>query len=182
MQFKKTILEDVYLIEIEKHSDSRGFFMRQFCAREFSKHGLPIKFVQINNSLSTQKYTLRGMHYQLPPHAETKIICCLRGALLDIIIDLRPDSPTFKQWLYEELTADNHRMLLIPKGFAHGFFTLTDNTEILYLVDEFYTPEAERGLRWDDSEFNITLPHAPVIISEKDENWPPFNPTYHLGQ
>ncbi len=182
MKFNTTSLKDAYLIELEKRGDARGFFARQFCSREFSEHGLPTQFVQINNSLSTQKYTLRGMHYQLPPHAETKIVRCLRGALLDIIIDLRPDSPTFKQWLYEELTADNHRMLLVPKGFAHGFFTLTEDTEVLYLVDEFYAPQAERGLRWDDPEFGITLPHKPTVVSEKDANWQSFNSAYHLNQ
>ncbi len=182
MKFTETILSGAYCIEMERHTDARGFFSRQFCSREFSEYGLPTQFVQINDSLNTHQYTFRGMHYRLAPHADTKIVRCLRGALLDIIIDLRPTSPTFKQWTSQELTADNYRMLLVPKGFAHGFLTLTDNTEILYVVDEFHTPHAERGLRWDDPEFDITLPHPPAVISERDANWQLFNPAYHLDQ
>ena len=181
MIFAETPLKGAYLIEIEEKTDDRGFFARAFCQKEFSSYGLKNRFVQINNSLSFREKTLRGMHYQLSPNSETKIIRCIRGSFYDVILDLRPNSETFGKFFSLEMTADNRKMLYIPEGFAHGFLTLEDNTEALYLVSEFYTPGLERGVRWDDPKFNIKWPFAPEIISEKDRNHPDFNPRYHLG-
>jgi dTDP-4-dehydrorhamnose 3,5-epimerase len=169
------------LIDLEKRGDDRGFFARVFCAREFAEHGLTTEFVQVNNSLSGPKGTLRGMHYQLAPHAETKIVRCIQGALWDVILDLRSESPTFGKWFGAELSAANRRMMYLPKGFAHGLVTLTNDTEVFYLTDEFYSPEHERGVRWDDSHFAIEWPIAPQVISEKDRSHPDFDPGWHLG-
>lgn len=161
MIFNETPLKGAYTIELEKRGDERGFFARFFCVNEYDKMGLDRNVVQINNSLSAQKGTLRGMHYQLAPKAETKVVRCIRGALWDCILDLREGSPTFGQWYAEELTAENRRMMYVPKGFAHGFMTLADDSEVLYLVTEFYSPELERGVRWDDPEFAIKWPGVP---------------------
>ena len=180
MRFTELSLPGAFIIDLEKHGDKRGFFARQFCVREFAEHGLPTTFVQANNSLSVHKHTLRGMHYQLPPAAETKLVRCIHGALLDVIIDLRPASPTFRQHVAETLSADNRRMLLVPKGFAHGFMTLADNTEIFYFMDEFHAPSSERGIRWNDPVFNIQWPATPAVISDKDANYPDFSPAWHL--
>lgn len=180
MIFTETPLAGAYLIDLEQRGDERGFFARAFCEREFANHGLATRIVQANNSLSARKRTLRGMHYQLAPKAETKVIRCLRGALHDIILDLRPDSSTFGQSYGADLTADNRRMMYVPKGFAHGFITLADDTEAFYLVDEFYAPECERGVRWDDSRFAIEWPAEPVVISDKDRNYRDFDPAWHL--
>lgn len=180
MLFTKTPLEGACLIELEKHSDERGFFARMFCEREFEAQGLVARFVQVNNSLATEKGTLRGMHYQLAPKAEVKVVRCVRGALYDLIIDLRKDSPTFCQHFGATLTADNRTMLYVPKGFAHGFMTLEEDTEALYLVDEFYAPDRERGLRWDDPKFGIDWPLAPAVISDKDRSHPDFDEAFHL--
>ena len=180
MIFTETPLKGAYLIDLEKRGDERGFFARAFCVREFAEHGLTTQIVQANNSLSAQKGTLRGMHYQLAPKAETKIVRCISGALLDMILDLRPDSPTFGQSFGAELTAENRRMMYVPKGFAHGFLTLSDDAEAFYFVDEFYAPECERGVRWNDPQFAISWPAEPVVMSEKDRNYPDFNPAWHL--
>jgi dTDP-4-dehydrorhamnose 3,5-epimerase len=137
--------------------------------------------VQVNNSLSAQKGTLRGMHYQLAPKAETKLVRCIRGALYDVILDLRPDSPTFGKSFGAELSAENRRMMYVPKGFGHGFVTLTDDTEAFYFVDEFYGPEQERGVRWNDPRFAISWPIEPVVISDKDRGHRDFDPAWHLG-
>src|SRR6185437_5217361 len=150
MFFSPTPIPGAYVIELDKKVDHRGFFARAFCENEFAQLGLATRICQANMSLSAQKGTLRGMHYQLAPKAETKIVRCLRGAFYDVILDLRPDSPTFGQSFGIELTADNRRTMYVPKGFAHGFITLADNTEALYFVDEFYSPENERGLRYND--------------------------------
>ena len=180
MKFTETPLKGAYAIELEKRGDDRGFFARFFCEREYQQHGLNHRFVQINNSLSKFKGTLRGMHYQLAPKAEDKIIRCLRGALFDAIIDLRPDSPTFLKHFAIELTAENRVMLYVPKGFAHGFMTLEPDTEAFYLVTEFYAPDRERGLRYNDPKFGIRWPLEPAVISDKDKNQPDFNPEIHL--
>ena len=180
MKFTETPLPGAYVIELEKRGDDRGFFARFFCEREYQAHGLNPEIVQINNSLSRIKGTLRGMHYQLAPMAEDKVIRCLRGALFDAIIDLRPNSPTFLKHFTIELTAENRAMLYVPKGFAHGFLTLTDDTESFYLVTEFYSPELERGVRFNDPKFGIRWPMEPVVISDKDRNQPDFNPAIHL--
>ena len=157
MIFNPTPLADAYLIDLEKKGDDRGFFARTFCEQEFSKHGLVTHFCQVNNSLSADKGTLRGLHYQLAPKAETKLVRCIRGALYDMILDLRHGSPTFGESFGAELTAENRRMMYVPKGFAHGFLTLADDTEAFYFVDEFYSPELERGVRYDDPQFNTAM-------------------------
>ncbi len=180
MRFEPTPLDGAYVIELDKIGDDRGFFARAFCVNEFAEAGLVQNFVQVNNSLSAHRGTLRGMHYQLPPHAETKIVRCIRGALWDAIIDLREESPTFGQHFHIELSAENRRMLYVPKGFAHGFITLEDDTEAFYFVDEFYAPQAERGIRWNDPEFGIPWPLDPVELSDKDQNHPDFDPAHHL--
>ena len=182
MIFNETPLPGAYVIDLEKRGDDRGFFARAFCENEFSTHNLVRHFVQANNSLSAQKGTLRGMHYQLAPKAETKMVRCIRGALYDVILDLRPGSSTFGQSFGAELSAENRRMMYVPKGFAHGFITLSNDAEALYFVDEFYAPEQERGVRWNDPKFNIQWPAEPVVLSDKDRNWRDFDPSWHLLQ
>ena len=175
MIFRETKLKGAFIIEPERLEDERGFFARTFCQEEFKTHRLNPGMVQCNISFNKKKGTLRGMHYQVAPHEETKLARCTRGAIYDVIIDLRPDSPTFKQWVAVELTADNRRMLYIPKGFAHGFQTLEDNTEVLYQMSEFYHPECARGVRWDDPAFGIEWPPAEQrIISAEDQAYPNF--------
>jgi dTDP-4-dehydrorhamnose 3,5-epimerase len=180
MKFTETPLKGAFVMDLEKRGDDRGFFARFFCEREYQQHGLDHKIVQANTSFSKYRGTLRGMHYQLAPKGEDKIVRCLRGALLDVIIDLRPDSPTFKKHFKIELTAENRSMLYVPKGFAHGFITLTEDTEAFYLVTEFYAPECERGVRWNDPQFGISWPMEPVVISDKDRAHPDFKPETHL--
>jgi dTDP-4-dehydrorhamnose 3,5-epimerase len=181
MIFTPTALAGAYLIDLQKKGDERGFFARLFCENEFIQHGLVRHFCQINNSLSMEKGTLRGMHYQLPPSAETKIIRCVHGALYDVILDLRDGSSTFGQSFGTELSAENRRMLYVPKGFAHGFLTLVDDTETIYLVDEFYFPERERCIRYNDPKFALRWPAAPTVISDKDRNQRDFDPAWHLS-
>src|SRR5262245_3128490 len=182
MKFTETPLKGAFLIDLEKNEDDRGFFARFFCVNEFEKQGLETHFVQINNSLSRHKGTLRGMHYQLPPKGETKVVRCIRGSLYDVLLDVRPTSPTFGKSFGAELTAENRRMMYVPKGFAHGFLTLEDDTEALYLVSEFYAPEFERGIRWNDPRFDISWPFPPKIISDKDKANRLFDPPYHLAK
>lgn len=179
MKFEPTPLKDAFTIELERRGDDRGFFARAFCERELADHGLEQRFVQINNSLSGKRGTLRGLHYQLAPVAEVKIMRCIRGAVWDAIIDLRPDSPTFAQWFGAELSAQNRRMMYVPRGFAHAVLTLADDSELLYLVSEFYEPAQERGLRWNDPRFAIEWPVTPTEISDKDRSWPDFDPAFH---
>lgn len=179
MIFNSTPLKDAFTIDLEKRGDDRGFFARFFCVDEFSKAGLESRFVQVNNSLSTTRGTLRGMHYQLGDSAEVKIVRCIRGKVWDAIIDLRPDSPTYSKWFGAELSDENRRMMYVPRGFAHGILTLTDHAELLYLVSNFYAPSAERGIRWNDQAFAIDWPIRPTEISQKDGAWPDFNAEYH---
>jgi len=174
MIFHETKLENAYIIDIQKYQDQRGFFARAWCQNEFEAHGLVPRVVQTNISYNHIKGTLRGMHYQTAPYAETKLVRCTRGAICDVIIDLRPDSSTYKQWLGVELTSVNYRMLYVPKGFAHGFITLEDNVEVAYQVSQFYTPEAEGGVRYDDPAFGIEWPVEVAIISDKDKSWPDY--------
>lgn len=174
MLFTETKLKGAYIIDVKRLEDERGFFGRSYCQREFEALGLNTNVVQTNVSYNKKKGTLRGMHMQLAPHEETKLVRCTHGAIYDVIVDLRPDSPTFKQWVGVELTADSYRMLYVPEGFAHGFITLEDNTDVTYQVTQFYTPGAERGYRWDDPAFNIQWPIEPVVISEKDRAHAPF--------
>ncbi len=181
MIFTPAPLPGAYVIDLDKRGDDRGFFARVFCTREFEQHGLATEFVQVNNSLSATPGTLRGMHYQLAPKAETKLVRCIRGALWDVILDLRPESSTFGKWFGAELSADNRRMMYVPKGFGHGFVTLTEGAEAFYFVDEFYAPEHERGVRWNDPAFRIAWPVTPTVISDKDQRHPDFDPEHHLA-
>lgn len=180
MLFHETPLPGAYVIELEKKGDDRGFFARFFCEKEFDQKGLCSRFVQVNNSLSAKKGTLRGIHYQLSPKAEVKLVRCIRGALYDVIVDLRPESPTFKQWFGAELSAENRQMMYVPEGFGHSFITLEEDTEALYLVSDFYSLAHERGLRHDDPAFGIQWPIKPVVMSDKDLNHPLFDPAHHL--
>jgi dTDP-4-dehydrorhamnose 3,5-epimerase len=179
MIFNKTPVDGVRLIELEKRGDNRGFFARMFCVNEFEADGLVTNFVQVNNSLTGKKGTLRGMHYQLMPAGEVKVVRCVRGSLWDAVIDLRPDSPTFGKWYGAELSAENRNMMYVPRGFAHGFLTLTDDAEAMYLVSAFYSPQDERGVRWNDPRFGIEWPIEPAEVSDKDGKWPDFDPDFH---
>lgn len=179
MKFHQTPLPGACTIELEKRGDDRGFFARFYCSEEFGAQGLNTSFAQINNSLTGKRGTLRGMHYQMMPSAEVKIVRCIRGSLFDVILDLRPDSPTFGQWFGETLSADNRIMMYCPKGFAHGFITLEDDTEAFYLVSDPYAPDLERGIRYNDPRFGIEWPIQPLEISEKDNAWPDFDADWH---
>lgn len=172
MIFTPTRLTGAYLIDIEPRQDERGFFARAWCQEEFEAHGLNTRPVQANVSFNKRKGTLRGLHYQLAPHAETKLVRCTRGAIWDVMVDLRSDSTTYRQCIGAELTADNHRMLYVPEGFAHGFLTLGDDVEVTYQVSQVYTPGAERGLRWNDPALGVEWPAPVQVISEKDAHWP----------
>lgn len=174
MEFTPTPLEGTYLIDLEKRGDARGFFARLFCEEEFAAHHLESQFLQANNSLSQEKGTLRGMHYQLPPHGEAKLVRCIQGALYDVVLDLRPDSPSYLKWFGHTLTQENRTMMYVPPGCAHGFLTLKPDTEALYWVSARYAPQSERGVRWNDPTFAITWPESPQVISEKDRSHPDF--------
>jgi len=180
MKFTESPLKGVFVIELEKRGDDRGFFARAFCEREFAQHGLNPKIVQMNNSLSPTRGTLRGIHYQLAPKAEDKTFRCVRGALFDVVIDLRPDSPTFLRHFTQELTAENRKMIHVPQGCANSFMTIAEDTEAFYFVSEFYSPELERGIRYNDPALGIHWPMEPVVISDKDKNHPDFKPETHL--
>ena len=179
MKFHQTPLKDAHLVELEKRGDERGFFARVFCEREFAAAGLETRYVQANCSLSANAGTLRGLHYQLAPAAEVKLVRCVRGALFDAIVDLRPDSPSFGKWFGAELNQDNGLMMYVPRGFAHAILTLKDATEATYMVSDFYSPENERGLRWNDPRIGIAWPIEPADISAKDAKWPDFDPDFH---
>ena len=176
MIFTETKLKGAFIIEVEKKEDERGFFGRSWCAKEMKDHGLNVNIRQANISLNKAKGTLRGMHFQIAPHQEAKLVRCSRGSIYDVIIDLREDSSTFKQWIGVELTQDNYKMLYVPEDFAHGFITLEDNCEISYLMSEFYVPGAGATIRWNDPLFKIDWPMEPVVISEKDKTQPDFIP------
>lgn len=171
MIFQPTELQGAFIIELNKIKDQRGFFARAWCEKEFAEHGLTPVVHQTNVSFNLKKGTLRGMHYQIAPYQEAKTVRCTRGAIYDVIIDLRKDSPTYKRWIGVELTADNYRQLYVPEDFGHGFLTLEDNTEITYQVSQFYTPGAERGIRYNDPSFAIEWPVSVQVISDKDANW-----------
>ena len=172
MIFHKTSLQDAFLIELEKRGDDRGFFARTMCRQEFAAHGLDTDYVQQNTSFSAYKGTIRGMHYQLPPHTEAKLVRCIEGAIVDIIVDLRRDSPTYLKHEKFELTDANRRQLYVPRGFAHAFQAVSDDVEVSYLVSAAYTPAAERGVRFSDPRFGIEWPLPVTVISDKDANWP----------
>lgn len=172
MIFTETPLRGAFVIDLEPRVDERGFFARTFCAREFEEHGLRPLVAQANVSFNLRSGTLRGMHYQLPPAAETKLVRCTRGAILDVIVDLRENSPTYLQHFGVELTAENRRALYVPELFAHGYLTRTDEAEVEYQVSEFYTPGQERGMRYDDPALGIAWPMPIQVISDKDAAWP----------
>ncbi|MBL4902223.1 MAG: dTDP-4-dehydrorhamnose 3,5-epimerase [Desulfocapsa sp.] len=175
MIFEKTKLNDAYIIRPERLEDDRGFFARAWCQKEFEKHGLVSNLAQCNISYNKSQGTLRGMHYQKKPHEETKLVRCTAGAIVDVIIDIRPESSTFSQWLTIELSAENRTMLYVPRGFAHGYVTLVDDVEVFYQVSEFYTPGVEGGIRWDDPFFQIAWPiRENLVVSEKDSSWPDY--------
>ena len=174
MIFTETTLGGVFILEMEKLRDDRGFFARTWCKRELAEHGLNPDLAQCSVSLNHKKGTLRGMHYQIAPHEETKLVRCTKGAIYDVVIDLRLESKTFTQWLALELDAKNHRMLYIPDGIAHGFQTLEDDTEVFYQISEFHAPECARGVRWDDPAFKIQWPPAERILSARDRTFPDF--------
>lgn len=174
MVFHKTRLEGVFEIELEPKADDRGFFARAWCRNEFVEHGLNPQVVQCNISRNARRGTLRGIHFQAPPHQEAKLVRCTRGRVYDVALDLRPQSPTFMQWTGAELTADNHRALYIPEGCGHGVLTLDDETELFYQMSAYYHPEAAGGVRWDDPAFAIDWPGKVEVISERDRNYPDF--------
>ncbi len=174
MIFSETKLKGAFVIEPERQEDGRGFFARTFCQKEFEAHGLNPRLVQCNISFNRKKGTLRGMHYQRAPYREVKLVRTTMGAIFDVIIDLRPGSATFREWMAVELSADNRRMLYIPEGFAHGFQTLGSNSEVFYQMSEFFHPECARGARWDDPAFGIEWPDDERIISDKDREYPDF--------
>ncbi|MGV3706126.1 MAG: dTDP-4-dehydrorhamnose 3,5-epimerase [Arcticibacter sp.] len=174
MIFTETKLKGAFVIDVKRLEDERGFFGRSYCQTEFEKYGLNTSVVQANVSYNLQKGTLRGMHMQLAPFEETKLVRCTRGAIYDVIVDLRGDSATFRQWIGVELRADSYKMLYVPEGFAHGFITLEDNTDVTYQVTQFYTAGSERGYRFDDPAFGIVWPIEPLVISPKDLSHPLF--------
>jgi dTDP-4-dehydrorhamnose 3,5-epimerase len=174
MLFTKTELEGAWIVDAQPARDARGAFARTFCEREFGAHGLETRFPQHSTSQNVERGTLRGMHFQRAPHAEVKLVRCLKGAMLDVIIDLNPGSPTFRRWTAVELSAANMRQLYIPKGFAHGFQTLEADCEVGYLISEFYAPDVATGVRWNDPAFAIQWPLPVTVMSDKDKAWPDF--------
>lgn len=176
MRFTQTRFRGVFVVDLELHEDQRGFFARSFCTREFAAHGLPASFVQCNISYNRRRGMLRGMHYQAAPCEEGKLVRATRGSILDVVLDLRPSSATYREWLSYNLSDGNGRALYIPPGFAHGFQTLTDHAEVFYQMTEFYDPGLARGVRWDDPAFGINWPIAPPMLSERDASFPDFEP------
>jgi len=174
MIFTETRLKGAYIIDVERREDSRGFFARSFCQREFEARGLNPLIAQANLAFNSKEGTVRGMHFQYPPTAETKLVRCTRGAILDIIVDLRPESPTYLQHISVELSEDNYRALYVPERFAHGYQALRDSTETAYQVGEFYAPEAEGGLLYDDPQLDLTWPSPVTVVSEKDRAFRPL--------
>jgi dTDP-4-dehydrorhamnose 3,5-epimerase len=174
MLFTATQLTGTYIIDPERIEDERGFFARTWDRHEFAARGLSTNLAQCNISYNARRGTLRGMHYQAAPHEEIKLVRCTSGAIYDVTIDLRPASPTLRQWLAVELSAENRRMLYIPAGFAHGFYTLTERSEVFYQMAGFYAPDFARGVRWDDPAFGIVWPAAPQVIAARDQAYPDF--------
>ena len=174
MQFLETSLAGAFVIELERREDERGFFARAFCQDEFEQYGLDPRIAQCNLSYNLRRGTLRGMHFQVAPYAEAKLVRCTQGAAYDVLLDLRPDQPTFKRWVSVELSAANRRMVYLPEGLAHGFQTLEANTEMFYQMSEFYHPECARGVRWDDAAFGLRWPLPDPIMSERDRSYPWF--------
>jgi len=176
MIFHETKLQGAYLVDAERIADERGFFARSFCREEFRKYGLEDSVAQCNISFNAKKHTLRGLHYQIAPYEEAKLVRCTRGKIYDVIVDLRAGSPTFRQWYAAELSGENRRMLYIPPGFAHGLLTLEDNTEVFYTMFNFYSPDHARGIRWNDPAIGIQWPVERPVISERDRSFPLLSP------
>ncbi len=176
MKFAPTAIPGAYVVEIEPREDERGFFARGWCQKEFRDHGLSPVVAQCNLSFNRWKGTVRGLHYQLAPHAENKLVRCTAGAVFDVAVDLRPESPAFRRWVGVELSASNRRMFYVPEGCAHGYQTLDDGSEVFYQVSDFYHPESERGVRWNDPAFGIAWPLPPSAVSPKDQGYPDFQP------
>ena len=178
MIFNETELKGAYVIDLERFEDKRGFFSRSWCKEEFKKHGLNDRLIQCNISFNKKAGTLRGMHFQIHPYEEAKLVRCTMGSIFDVIIDLRKNSPSYKKYLGITMTSENRKMLYVPEGFAHGFLTLEDKTEIFYQMSEFYAPECARGYRWNDPAFGIKWPQNVSVISERDRDYPdyPINP------
>jgi dTDP-4-dehydrorhamnose 3,5-epimerase len=175
--FSSTRLTDAVIIDVERHGDERGYLARTYCEREFADHGLVTRFVQASTIFSPARDTLRGLHFQRPPHGEVKLVRCTRGATRVTIVDLRPNSPSYRRWLGVELSPDNGRLLYVPTGFAQGYQTLVDETEVAYQMSHEYVPQAASGVRWDDPAFAIEWPPARQrIISERDRAWPDYDP------
>ena len=175
ISFRETKLKGAFVIEPESFTDERGVFARSFSEKEFLEQGINPRIAECNISVSNKRYTIRGMHFQTPPYAQAKLVRCTKGAIYDVIIDLRPESPTFKQWIGEELTAENRRMLFVPEGFAHGFQTLVDDTEVFYQVSDFYALDSAGGVRWNDPAFGIKWPAMDgITINKRDQNYPDF--------
>jgi dTDP-4-dehydrorhamnose 3,5-epimerase len=174
MTFEEIELKGAFVVGLKKIEDHRGFFARAWCQKEFADAGLNPNLVQINLAVSQKTGTLRGMHFQEAPHAEAKLIRCTRGRIFDVMIDLRPESPTHRKWFGLELSAENHRMLYIPEGFAHGYLTLTDDAEMLYQTSQFFASTSARGVRYDDPAFAIAWPVPVSVISDADRNWPDY--------
>ena len=181
MKFTETKVSGVFLIEPELHADDRGSFARSFCIDEFNEAGIDIQVVQANISFNKYSGAVRGMHYQVSPHAEAKVVRCTSGALYDVVVDLRPDSPSYCQWIAIELNAENRHAMFVPKGCAHGFQTLVDGTEVSYLMSERYVPEAASGVRYDDPAFGIDWPLKVSSVSDRDRSWPDFKPQVRAG-
>jgi dTDP-4-dehydrorhamnose 3,5-epimerase len=176
MLFTETELPGAFIIGLERHFDERGFFARAFCEQELAAHGLPTHFPQCNLSYNAKRGTLRGMHYEAPPSSECKLVRCVTGAIQDVIIDLRAGSPTFAKWTSVDLSADNAQMLFVPAGFAHGFLTLSAETNVFYHMGDFFKPGSARGTRWNDPRFGVVWQFSPSVISERDANYPDFEP------
>jgi dTDP-4-dehydrorhamnose 3,5-epimerase len=176
MQFSETSLKGAFVIDVERSEDERGFFARSWCQREFEAHGLNPNVVQCNVSRNCRRGTLRGIHFQVPPHEEAKLVRCTKGAIYDVVVDLRSDSDTFLQHVGVVLSEENHRALYVPEGFGHGFLTLSDATEVFYQMSQFFEPAAARGIRWDDPALSITWPEPIHLISERDRSYPDFQP------
>jgi dTDP-4-dehydrorhamnose 3,5-epimerase len=174
MIFRPTAIRDVVVVAPERHDDERGSFARLWCAREFAAQGLKAALVQCSISTNTRAHTLRGMHYSVPPHAEAKVVRCVRGAIYDVLVDVREGSPTFGAWVAETLTADNGLAFYVPEGVAHGFLTLEDQSDVLYQMTEFFEPSAARGVRWDDPAFGVRWPAEPRVMSERDRSYGDF--------
>ncbi len=174
MTFQETKLPGVFEIDLELKCDERGFFARSWCQQEFEKQGLNSSLAQCSVSFNVKKGTLRGMHFQAAPSPETKVVRCTMGAIYDVVVDLRPESPAFKQWIGVELTPQNRHMVYVPEGCAHGFMTLQDESEIFYQISEFFAPELSRGVRFDDPAFGIVWPEKVQVISERDRTYPDF--------